>query len=457
MLDIISDIEKNYDVAKIRAGRFQVWPFLRWAYFSSYLMTYDSDNPQHFSFWDKFSLLKNVYYGVHNIFRRYDFIIHSNTSELKYIEGKYHNKLTDQIYRDLSGSTILYIEEPLPFHYPKKQIAYPAIVSGTLLKLIKKCLHVMYLRKIPVYHSELLDTINSKFGLDIDYHGIINSFFRDYHLFSTFFRIMRPKAIFTTGHDHHGIKAANDMGITTVEIQHGAIGEHHPAYHSSINLDTSFYPCNILVFGNYDKQCLEKSPLFRDSKIYPVGSFYTDYEYKTKLKLETIEQKKKNYRRSVGVTLQWTVEDRVIQFIINAARKNDRILYVLIPRPKDNTDFSKYTLPDNVLVYEDHDFYRTIKHLDFHSTVNSTCALEAPSLGIQNILIDIDGQARKYYKNILSNANITKFINTQEEYVSTILNFDKQDPDIVRKGNSDVIATNYQGNIHHFLKSVCLL
>jgi hypothetical protein len=95
-------------------------------------------------------------------------------------------------------------------------------------------------------------------------------------------------------------------------------------------------------------------------------------------------------------------------------------------------------------------------YCDFHSTVNSTCALEAPSLGVQNILVDIDGLARLYYEKVLSDDRVTRFANTPEEYVDIVKSFTRLDRSVVCQLHEDFFATNYQENIHNFVKTYLL-
>ena len=87
-----------------------------------------------------------------------------------------------------------------------------------------------------------------------------------------------------------------------------------------------------------------------------------------------------------------------------------------------NENYSKMRTPENVVILKKLDVYKIISESDIHTTVYSTCALEAPALGIPNILINIDGLAELYYSGILTDRNVTRFVNKEEEFVNLILN-----------------------------------
>ena len=136
---------------------------------------------------------------------------------------------------------------------------------------------------------------------------------------------------------------------------------------------------------------------------------------------------------------------------------DDSICYILIPRQPVQTDYSALKLPNNVMVIVNKDFYELMAYVDFHSTVNSTCALEAPSLGVQNIMINIQDLSKNYYELILNNKNITRYANTPNEYVKIINNFAKIDKKTIQESNNDIIKSHYTENIKKVLNKLNLI
>jgi hypothetical protein len=156
------------------------------------------------------------------------------------------------------------------------------------------------------------------------------------------------------------------------------------------------------------------------------------------------------------MALQEGLEKRLISFVCDAAKLDCSIFYILIPRWPQNPMYSSLNLPPNVEIIRDRNFYELMAYTDFHSTVNSTCALEAPALGVQNILVDIDGQAKWFYEAVLCDSRVTRFVDTPKQYVDTINSFPKLDRDTVCKLHEDFFATNYKENIHNFVKTYLL-
>jgi hypothetical protein len=149
-----------------------------------------------------------------------------------------------------------------------------------------------------------------------------------------------------------------------------------------------------------------------------------------------------------------TFEEKLINFVVKTALLDLSILYLLIPRHPIQRDYSKLKLPENVEVVTDKDFYEIMMYVDFHSTAYSTCALEAPSLGVQNIMINVDDTSKIHFEKILDDKNITKFVDTPEKYVEAILGFDILDFQTIIQSNEKNIVTNYCENLNKFINKL---
>ncbi|NTZ20257.1 hypothetical protein EXW96_22735 [Paenibacillus sp. JMULE4] len=133
---------------------------------------------------------------------------------------------------------------------------------------------------------------------------------------------------------------------------------------------------------------------------------------------------------------------------------NEEICYVLIPRNKENS-YENIALPRNVIINPCENFYEMILYADFHATVYSTCAIEAPSLGIKNIMINIDGLAKYWFGEILTNSLTTEYVNTPEEFVDLVNsnnNLISKEENMIL--NETIVKLNYKDNIRKFLENV---
>jgi len=111
------------------------------------------------------------------------------------------------------------------------------------------------------------------------------------------------------------------------------------------------------------------------------------------------------------------------------------------------------SLIENVWVFLDRDFYELMMYVDYHATVYSTCALEAPSLGVQNIMININNLSKEYFENILSD-EITTYVNSPQELINTINNIKKLDKNTVYHNNENIIMPNYRNNLKTALSNI---
>ena len=228
-------------------------------------------------------------------------------------------------------------------------------------------------------------------------------------------------------------------------MQHGVINSSHFGYSSKLNLDTRYFPTALLSWGN-DILDLEDNII---SKIYPIGNFYLDYIKNNFISNNNIKEITKDYKVIIGISLQDEEASFVgiIKFINKVSLLNNDTLYILIPRKRD--DFNN--LSKNVIQFKNIDCYNIIQHCDIHMTAYSSCCLEAPFLGIPNILIDINGMANKYYGKSL-NRYYTKIISISEysnQIIKDVLYIDKNKMLEIHKS---IIVDNYGDNLRNFIK-----
>jgi len=463
-IDFIKEVETKYNVKSVKVKGLQVWPFLRTAYFMAYSNSI-------FGKYKKISLLtslrvrieclKSSFYCFWNLFKKYDYFVFSNIWEERQLKGKYINKLLHGLITELGEERLLLIENPLnKYHISRRKIAISNIISMDLFRFL--C-YLVSLRKSPKIHNEkILKEINEKYGLNIIYNKLILEFFSYKKLFNFFFHIYKPELIFLS--NYYGIAhqavifVAKKMGIKTIEFQHGRIDKQHPAYNIFIELDKSFFPDYLFAFGNYVKDVFDKRNYFiKKENVFPVGSMYIDYiknQYRSSANtIKIFEEFKKKYKKMVAVSSQISFEDKLIDFLKKAASLYKDILYIYVPRDLDK-DYSNVNFPENIIILKDLNVYQIIKEVDFHSTICSTCALEAPALGVPNILINIKNWSTKYYSNILLDQNVTRYVNKEEEFVSMILNWIPLPKEKIIRLHSKFYKPSHRENLKEALKNI---
>jgi len=188
-------------------------------------------------------------------------------------------------------------------------------------------------------------------------------------------------------------------------------------------------------------------------QIHPIGNFIIEHvnnSYEIDLK---IMDSFKKYKKIAAITLQKTITEKTMKFVLTAAEMDSEILYLVIPREKL---IQENQLPENVRIVTEPNFYELMKYVDVHVTVFSSCAIEAPSLGVRNILINIDGYAKMYYGDTLLDKVLTRFVETPHELVDEIKNMKPLAKCSIIDANSTYISPGYFENLKNYLHELGL-
>jgi hypothetical protein len=436
----VLEFEKKY---KSILEKIDEWSYIRISfgfYLTSNPNINDSDSLHKETFFGKLKkilkkslIFKNISFGFKNWFKNYDFIFFSDSNERRLIEGLYKDKIADDIIDRLPGKTLL-IELPNDSHY--RNVYSKHIVSESILLLFSLLLKF----SIKSSHIKELDELLEKEGIKINYQKTIKYFNSQYVIYKKLLRIYKPKIVFVNCADCRMalVKAAHELGIKVAEVQHGVINDKHYAYVSDLNLNRSYYPDILLSFGLNETKI--KNLIIK--RVIPIGSYYLNYikhNFKLDKRIKRIISK---YKVIIGVTLQdldWTFEG-MIDFVKSLAKQKQNYLFILIPR---KWKVEKNLEEKNIIIMEN--FYETIMYCNIHTTLYSTCCLEAPYLGIPNVLVDINGYASIYYKEILSPLH-TKIVNNENDFFIAVEELLKLSKDEIIYNHKDFFV-DYEENI----------
>jgi hypothetical protein len=452
-IDFIREVEQEYEVASVTANGISVWPFLRQMFFARHVgFTVGADRTSAMSVGAKLRRLKNVPHGATRWLRPYKYVSFIGTLDRVLQDGLYISKNQEWLLQELGKSNVLVVENPVAgSHFPRGQIGEPNHVSLDLLN----CLSLFPSQTPEIEGGDILDEIIRRYQLRIDYTWAIKVFLRQSKCFEFLFSRWQPDAVFVScynGLAHQAaIRGARARGIKTVELQHGLINSKHPAYNVFCELDPSFFPDYLLSFGSYVKGVFSPDNHFiRDDHVFPVGNGYLEFIREHYEAHADLTEAISRYDRSVAFTSQVTVENEVIEFVKEAANLDEQILHIFIPRTWDR-DYSSVGFPSNVMTFRDLDFYKIVKFMDFHATVNSTTALEAPALGTPNILVDMGGSAKHLYGNMLTDPNVTRYVDRPEELVKEVRNWPRRPGPEVAASMSHFYELNHTAAIRHTL------
>jgi len=463
VIDFIKEVETKYDLESIKVNDMEVWPFLRTSYFFAYYNNYHFNVGEARSpLWAKIKHVKNIFYGFFNLFKKYNYLVFSDTLERRLLNGKYIDKITEFLISELGKERVLLIEDPANgSHFKRSKISTKNIISLDFFHIFCHLLSLLP-NRLTINDEAVLREINKEYKLNINYRMLISRFLCYKNLFRPFYKIYKPKAVFVNCYysmiHQATIYTAKKMGIRTIELQHGIINNKCPAYNVFTNLDKLFFPDYLFTFGDYVKNVFNESNYFiKRENVIPVGSMYIDYinnEYEpSKETIQIFSNFRKKYKKIVAVSSQRLLEDKLINFLKKSASLSKDILYIFVPRDI-NRDYSNVNFPENIIILKYLDVYQTVREVDLHSTLWSTCALEAPALGIPNILINIDGFAKKYYSYILTNRDVTRFVDTEKEFVDNILNWRTKKKGEIMNLHQDFYKQNHRESLRQALQVI---
>ncbi len=457
MIRFMREIETKYDVSSVTVNNIQVWPFLRTRYYNKYAdKIYGNITKE--EIFSKIRRARHIFYGFKNIFRKYDYFIFSDRSRKRLKNNIYIDILADDLIKELGEDSTLLIEDSHnDIHINTKRMPYRNIISYNLIHLFAEQ-YYLFNKKLLIYNENILEKINEKYTLNVDYRREILRFLNYVRYYKKIFNIYKPKSIFVSEYyslpRQSAIYTANKMGIKTVELQHGIINNVHFAYNIFCKLDNTFFPNYLLSFGDYVENVFTKDNYFISKKnVFPVGNGYLEYIKNISKNDTYFLAMRKEFKKIVAVPLQYTTQSKLIKFIKFAAIRDESILYILIPRDF-KINYSNKGFPNNLVIIKKYNFHKVVKYADFHVTDISTCALEAPALGIPNILINIDKSAEKYYRDLLTNPDVTRFVDNEKEFIALILNWNTKSKEEIMNLHGNFYKPNHKKNIRNALKII---
>jgi len=454
-------IEAHYDVDALRINNHPIWVYLRMvyhAYFQRRFTGYPQTKTGRLRTRSQtLSQLASSFYGMKEVFKRRPYIVFSDAALRKKVNGMYVDKQFEYLIEKIGQDNVLCVESLTavqPKHYPKALIPTKHHMSYSFFLLLST---VFWTKRTRISGKQELKRLINKFDITLNHDYFFKNFTAQHLVMKWWLKWFKPKVIFVNS--YYGkmpiIKAAKDLLIPVVEIQHGMIEHDDIAYFArKPNLDLSYFPDYFLCFGEREKQYFLNNtyPLIPPENVFPVGNYLIDLVLKTFKPNPKIERKKAHYKVTITVSGQDEREEDILNFLKDVVALNPEVLFLYVPRRFDKDGIPKhYDVPDAIFIVRDISVYEAILHGDFHSAVHSTCAIEALSLGVQNILIDIDGISSEFFGKILTDTVITKFAKTPKDFLDYIHRAKKSAPEDIMERNKENITSGFCKKIDAFL------
>jgi len=386
-----------------------------------------------------------------------DFLIvdTANSRKENPVTKKYESLYSDYLYSLFPEKNIATFERPALSdvnHFEKVSeninLIYPDI--DFIIAVIKAKLK----RKVISYESfpvlkDIIDYLDSDKNILSFINLKISRFFLLYEYYLNLLEKVKPKLLIILNAYNYSnmafIYAAKNLGIITVELQHGFIREDHPGYIWKQVTDRALFPDYILTYGDYFTDLLtEKSTLFKPKQIFTCGSYAIEDFFKNKSSQSVVAN---DNQKIIYITSQWSIRKKLFKFVSNLAEilpSEYKIIYKTHPL-EDNvdtfySDFKKY--PNIKLVADPQiNSLEIIPDCYVHSTAYSTSFMEANYLQKPNIFIFIDGFSQVITKFV---DNKTIFLaKTPEEYLEILKSINT---------NSEKIRLELKNNSGRFYK-----
>lgn len=450
--ELIEYIEKKYDVESVKVDGIQLWPFYKIFLFD--LIYVPNGTKVSLTRGQKLNLIKSIYYGWTNLFKPFDYIGFSNSDQRKLLEGKMVDKSIDYVMEQLPKSWL--IELPVFEHYASSQIPTKSITSFLPFRIVETILQKTTLKNVKVENEHILTSICEELGVHVDPVSVGRRLVSQVKVMNYLLNWKKPKGIFmVVPYMKMGyVYAANKKRVPVVEMQHGVINQNHFPYFHEKTFDSNLFPEKLISYGTKEQEFFDGgSTVYNKNAVVPGGHYYLDSIVDSNAQ-QTIRKRLSKYTYSIAFSLQDdAIGSRLPEFIKGIADKLPEVGFLLCPRKKAPSYYDQFNLPENVVVNDTGTIYDAIKATQAHSTVFSTCALEAPALGRRNLMIDLEGKSKEYFGEVLLEGEVNIYVSEQDECIAAIQQMvkDSIEEQVIKEENKVNIVPDYKQNIKRFL------
>lgn len=455
-IDWIKKIELEYRVEDIKYDGIQLWPALRsYVRFAILRRKFGQVDLQQAKL-NKGTilvLLKNVFVGIRHLFFKKEYFIFTSSKCRILSHGQYHDRVLGGISSILSGNS-LYFENPYPnglYRDVKKENR----VSESILHLLSQVYQLLFYDKKKLSGLDVWNSLIKDLDIEVDISIYTKRFLGQYGVMNSLVKYHKPKAIFLISSNTLSgyIYAFKKNHIPVVEMQHGIISKKHASYNVFKNIGTEMRPDYLCVYSNFTKEVFHSNNYFiKPENVVATGYYFLDFIRKEKIIDKKFDDISNRFATKICVSMSDSAIEDSLNYIIAAAKLDNSKFFALVPRSIKT--YENFELPDNVKVIDWLNVYECISLCDFHSTILSTCAIEAPALGVQNIIISIDSRSRKIFRGMLDDENITQFADTPIEFINVVDHMPRLTRDEIIVSTSHLILPEFKKNMMSFLEMI---
>lgn len=457
MNDLMQEIETNYDINGIKYDEIPLWPYIRTTLFFMYFKKEElSEGVDK----NRKSILKRLVHAFivtdFSLFKKKNgIVIFDEDTDICVWEGKKETKLFERVRE-------IYADACIPISIPdKKNISpYSKRIDMNIIHLFLRLERTKVRYDInKLSGGQTLKEILKRMDIhSFDIKDFVKKIIAGKKYYSRLFKKLMPqKVIVSTYYDYArmpAIAAAKELGIDTIEFQHGYIGYDHFAFRTFVKTPKEPYADFFFCFGKKFAQTLSEEIIERDHVI-PIGNNYLE-------KIDTQEEKNRALLRQrhpeignkkiiivVGNNIKY-MDLSAINLTLSVIERIEG--FAAIFKPRDGVSYDIFH--DDFYVEDEMDVYQCMQAGDITLTNISTCAFESLYLGTPVILDNQNGDAKNRFKVYFENVNSVAYVydkNSMEKAISSMIEMNRKD---VSRDGHNFYADHHRERIEAALNHV---
>jgi hypothetical protein len=247
------------------------------------------------------------------------------------------------------------------------------------------------------YIDDLHQLLNNTFEATINFRDLfskrLRNFYLKYRCYKVLLNRLQPKKIYVVvAYFGWGelTKAAKDLGIEVVEIQHGVYSRYHLGYsYPGRTKALDFFPDKMLTWGSYWSE-MSELPLDRSALVdYGFKYFHLKRELLTRIE---------RVGNQILILSQGALSQRLAYCVLGLADQllDYQIVYKLHPSEyatwRQQELLQKLSaMPNVVIAAEGSDLYELLAESTYQFGVFSTAIFEGIGMGCKTVLLDLPG------------------------------------------------------------------
>ena len=413
LCEFIWYLEDKYNLLYLEIDGVKVWQYIRMDIY--YLLAQKTGvlEKQNVS-QNSFSVLyKNMVYLLKNSLFNNPFSINKKIENVIFTHNR-SKKVDDEnidIYTKyfidtLEDKNYISIEKPFQGNHIREKdshtyysdaILTTSILYGKIYKIKDKDKY----ETINNIQEEIEEKLKIKINLLAIFKKNIARFKVGYKAYSYIFSKIKPKRVYVVvGYAYMGdmIKAAKDLGIETIEFQHGVISKYHLGYSFPNKQNLEYFADTFYSWGNFWNKIVENS----FDKIQNNGFTYFRNNQSKYKEIKKIDNK-------IVVISQTALGNQIMKETLNIINSLNeyQIFYKLHPEEflkyKNYASYEELNSYDNIVFVEKDDLYLHLAESMYQIGVFSTALYEGIAFGCNTYLYNLPGM--EYMEDLLESKN----------------------------------------------------